>query len=144
MPVMHACAHSTTLQVGLHLAATFFFEVVKAADMCSTLRIHNQCKCCTSAEFARCHPNFFFKMAHDKVFGIRCKILFCPVEMKLYFANTRLLTTCLNILLKFFSHGARRVRLINTPIDCAGSFHTCSSLYGIQREHQTPKQITDK
>jgi hypothetical protein len=52
MPVMHACAHSTTLQVGPHLAATYFVEVAKAADMCSTLRIHNQCEYCTSAEFA--------------------------------------------------------------------------------------------
>jgi hypothetical protein len=75
MPVMHACAHSTTLhQVGPHLAATYFFEVAKAADVCSTLRIHNQCECCTSAEFARCHPIFFYKMAHDKVFGTHCNI----------------------------------------------------------------------
>ena|SRR5258707_15781802 len=37
MPVMHACAHSTTLQVGPHLAATYFCEVAKAVDVCSTL-----------------------------------------------------------------------------------------------------------
>jgi len=60
--------------VGPHWAITYFLEVAKAADMCNTVRIHNQCKCCTSAEFAGC-PNFFsYKMAHDKVFGIRCKI----------------------------------------------------------------------
>src|SRR5258707_14053983 len=67
---MHACAHSTTLQVGPHWAATYFFEVAKAADVCSTLRIHNQCECCTSAEFAGCHPKFFLQ---HMAFGIRCK-----------------------------------------------------------------------
>src|SRR5258708_33356210 len=46
MPVMHACTHFTTLQVGLSWATTHFLEVSKAADMCITLRIHNQCKCC--------------------------------------------------------------------------------------------------
>ena len=34
IPVMYACAHSTTLQVGPHWAATYFFEVAKAADVC--------------------------------------------------------------------------------------------------------------
>ena len=78
MLVVHACAHSNTMQVGPHWAATYFFEVAKAADMCSTLRIHDQCECCTSTEFAGCHPNnFFFKMAHDKVFGIRCNNTVC-------------------------------------------------------------------
>src|SRR5712692_3980332 len=66
MPVMHARAHSITLQVGPHLAGTYFFKVAKAADMCSILRIHNQCECCNSAEFADPTQTFFYKMAHDK------------------------------------------------------------------------------
>jgi hypothetical protein len=74
MPVMHACAHSTTLRVGFRWAATYFCEAAKAADMCSTLRIHNQCECCPSAEFAGCHPFFFLQMAHNKVFGTCCNI----------------------------------------------------------------------
>jgi hypothetical protein len=80
MSIMHACAHTTTLQVGPHWAATYSFEVSKATDVCSTLRMHNQCECCTSTEFARCHPIFFFfhKMAHDMVFGIRCKLMAVP------------------------------------------------------------------
>jgi hypothetical protein len=60
MPAMHACAHSTTLQVGPHLAATYSLEAAKAADVCSTLRIHNQCECRTSASTQ-------YKMAHVKV-----------------------------------------------------------------------------
>ncbi len=66
--------HTTTLQVGPHWAATYFFKVAKAADVCNTLRIHNQCERCTSTEFARWHPNIFYKMAYDMVFGIRCKL----------------------------------------------------------------------
>src|SRR5258708_434009 len=60
MPVMHAYARYTTLQMGPHWAVTYFIEVAKAADMCSTLRIHDQYECCTSTEFAGCHPIFFF------------------------------------------------------------------------------------
>ena len=38
MPVMHAHAPSTTLQVGPHWTTIYFIEVAKATGMCSTLR----------------------------------------------------------------------------------------------------------
>src|SRR5258708_39296719 len=75
MLVMHTRARYKTLQMGPHWTTTYFLEVAKPAGMCSTLRIHSQCECCTSAEFAGCHQIFFFQMAHDKVFGIRCNEL---------------------------------------------------------------------
>jgi hypothetical protein len=75
MPVMHACAHSITLQVGPHLAVTYSFEVAKAADTCSTLRIHNQCEAAPQRSLPDAIQIFFFKMAHDKVFGTRCKTI---------------------------------------------------------------------
>jgi hypothetical protein len=53
-------------------AATYFFEVAKAADMCSTLRIHNQCNATPQWSLPDATQFFFFKMAHDKVFGTRC------------------------------------------------------------------------
>src|SRR5260370_9080048 len=38
VPVMHTCACSNTPQIRLHLAITCFYQVVKAAGMCSTVR----------------------------------------------------------------------------------------------------------
>src|SRR5258707_14879314 len=61
MLVMHTRARYKTLQMGPHWTTTYFLEVAKPAGMCSTLRIHSQCECCTSAEFAGCHQIFFFK-----------------------------------------------------------------------------------
>jgi hypothetical protein len=72
MPVMHTCTHSTTLQVGPHLATTYFFKVAKATDTCSTLRIHNQCEAAPQWSLLEAIQFFFFKMAHNKVFGTHC------------------------------------------------------------------------
>jgi hypothetical protein len=72
MPVMHTCAHSTTLQVGSHLTVTYLLEVAKAADTCSTLRIHNQCEAAPQQSLLDAIQFFFFKMAHDKVFRTHC------------------------------------------------------------------------
>src|SRR5258707_15342156 len=77
MLVMHTRARYKTLQMGPHWTTIYFIEVAKPAGMCSTLRIHSQCECCTSAEFAGCHQIFFFQMAHDKVFRICCNAKTC-------------------------------------------------------------------
>src|SRR5216684_7197349 len=73
MLVMHTRARYKTLQMGPHWTTTYFLEVAKPAGMCSTLRIHSQCECCTLSGVCRMPKFFFFQMAHDKVFGIRCK-----------------------------------------------------------------------
>ncbi len=88
MPAMHACAHPTTLQVGPHLATTCLSEVAKAADVCSTLKIHSQYECCTSAEFAGCHPIFFFfyKMTWFSESAVEVEV---PIWEMMRFERTR-------------------------------------------------------